>query len=241
MNSEEVLQKLGLTEKETKVYLALLRVGEAPVVTVAKQADIPRTHCYDILRTLSEKGLVNAILQNGHYRYTAVSPHQVKRIFSNRLQAFEELLPSLETIYQGAVDRPTVRFFVGKDGMKAIHQEFLAEAKELLFYGAGEDWVKSFNDWEDFTRALIRARITIRELVRHLPEMDTYGKLYDGERRQMRFIPDTWAFPSDCAIWDNKVAFLTYGEDMHGVVVESNTISASQRQVFELLWSAAEV
>ncbi len=236
-----LLQKFGFTEKEALVYKAALALGESGATKIAVEAGIPRTHCYDILRTLDEKGLITSLSRNGRYRYSAVPPRRIQKILSERLKQFEEQLPLLEALYQGSPDKPRVRFFVGKEGIDSIHQEFLTEAREVLFFGSGEDWVKNYQDYYDFTKQLIRHKIKIREIVKRLPEMKKYGKLYKDGRHEQRFIKPEWNMPSEAALWGNKVALLTYGgSEMHGVVIESTSIYTTMRQVFEILWEIAE-
>ena len=52
---EDVLKKLGLENKEIKVYLALLTLGKSPVEKIKKETKIERTHIYKILERLQDK------------------------------------------------------------------------------------------------------------------------------------------------------------------------------------------
>ena len=232
-----ILQKFGFSEREALVYRATLKIGEASVTQISSEAVIARTHCYDILRTLEEKGAITSLTRNARLRYTAVNPRQLQRIFQERLKTFEEYLPAWDVLYQQAPNQPKVRFFTGKDGLENIHQEFLVEAKEILFFGSGEDWMQNFSDYKAFTNRLIRHHITIREITKESPLTKDYGTLYKEGRHEMRFAHPDWNIPSDMMIWGNKVALATYGApDMYGVVIESAQISTMLRQMFEVVW-----
>jgi len=50
------LQKLGLSDKESKVYLASLELGPAPIAAIAKQASVNRPTTYVIIESLIKKG-----------------------------------------------------------------------------------------------------------------------------------------------------------------------------------------
>ena len=51
------LRKLGLREKEVRVYLTGLELGPSSVQVIAKRAKITRPTTYEIIKTLKEKGL----------------------------------------------------------------------------------------------------------------------------------------------------------------------------------------
>ena len=52
------LQGLGLNQYEAKAYVALLNTGTANAYTISKVSGIPRARIYDILNTLSLRGVV---------------------------------------------------------------------------------------------------------------------------------------------------------------------------------------
>jgi len=60
LKEEEVfiLTKLGFTQTQTKLYLTLLKIGNANGRTLAEQAKVPRSIVYRVLDELQKKGLV---------------------------------------------------------------------------------------------------------------------------------------------------------------------------------------
>jgi len=63
----ESLVQLGLTEKEAKMYLMLLRIGPSPVSSLAQRVGMKRVTAYSVLDSLVERGLVT-FEQNGSCR-----------------------------------------------------------------------------------------------------------------------------------------------------------------------------
>jgi sugar-specific transcriptional regulator TrmB len=57
--NEGALTDLGLTEYEARVYLALLERPGAAAAALARQARIPRTRVYDVLKGLLQRGFVS--------------------------------------------------------------------------------------------------------------------------------------------------------------------------------------
>ena len=85
MNSKELkdrLTRLGFTEKETKVFLALLSGEQMSASEVAKEAGIRRTDVYDILKSFVKKGYINEIETSSVLKFEVIEP----RVISDKLQ-----------------------------------------------------------------------------------------------------------------------------------------------------------
>ena len=63
METQTQLKKLGLTEKEAKLYINALELGSFSVMGIAHKSGIKRPTCYLILDELVKKGLVSIIPQ----------------------------------------------------------------------------------------------------------------------------------------------------------------------------------
>ena len=59
---EDILKSIGLSEREIKVYLALLELGQTTVGPVATKTRIQHPKIYQTLEKLIDKGLVNFII-----------------------------------------------------------------------------------------------------------------------------------------------------------------------------------
>jgi len=64
----DILEDLGLTSTEIKVYLALLELGSASAGTVLEKSKLPNSTLHRDLNSLIDKGLVNYILEGKRKR-----------------------------------------------------------------------------------------------------------------------------------------------------------------------------
>ena len=53
----QILQEIGLTKNETKVYLALIELGSTPAGRLIKKVGMHRGIVYDLIDLLTDKGL----------------------------------------------------------------------------------------------------------------------------------------------------------------------------------------
>lgn len=101
-----ILVAHGLHDAEARVYLALLEHPSMTAATLARLADVPRSHLYKVLQDLSGRGLVEILLQGNARSYRA---RPLKGFLENRAnelrQRLEDLDREIETI-AGAFEPP---------------------------------------------------------------------------------------------------------------------------------------
>ena len=55
----DILEQLGLSQREISIYLALLKLGTASIRDIASQTEINRGTTYETLKDLARKGIVS--------------------------------------------------------------------------------------------------------------------------------------------------------------------------------------
>lgn len=87
-----MLQRLGFTEYEAKVYLALLKHSPLTGYAVARRSGVPRSKVYEVLHGLVERGEV--LVSYGEP--TQYAPLPVKELIARRRSGTESLLRAAE-------------------------------------------------------------------------------------------------------------------------------------------------
>ncbi len=243
MRKEEALKKFGLTDKEIAVFLASLELGQSSVNTIARRSNTFRTYCYDILEALMDKGLVRYVIKSGIKYFEAVEPDKLIDILRERQDQIRAVLPQLNEIKGSVVDTPLVQFYEGKEGIKTIHEDIIkTKPKEVLVYG---NTGKHYEVMQWYFPRYIRERVKNRIFARVITERsklteETIKKMEKAELRQTRFFPRGMTFPTVKYIYNNKVAMMSFGEHIIGVVIENKSLAEGERQAFELMWSVSE-
>jgi len=87
----EILQKLGLTQNESKVYLYLNKNGSKKAKEIAQNQKIPRTQTYHLLTALQNKGMVT-VISNKITKFEGIEFEKVLDILiNNELKRIEDL------------------------------------------------------------------------------------------------------------------------------------------------------
>jgi HTH-type transcriptional regulator, sugar sensing transcriptional regulator len=96
------LDQFGLSEKEARVYLAVLQLGESSVQVIAAKAEIHRVSTYDILDSLIEKGFVRKLKRGSKTVLSVVEPEATMADIRRKSDLFASLLPELNAMRTAA-------------------------------------------------------------------------------------------------------------------------------------------
>ncbi|MFZ2882675.1 MAG: helix-turn-helix domain-containing protein, partial [Candidatus Moraniibacteriota bacterium] len=114
----EKLQIAGLSEKEAKVYVAVLELGEATIAEITKKSKIKRSTIYDILNTLKEKGIISQTRLNKRPIFLAENPKKMLEKLEEKKRGLEEAVPELLSIMNLLDKKPKIRYFEGIEGVR---------------------------------------------------------------------------------------------------------------------------
>lgn len=248
MISQKQLIELGFTEKEAKVYLALLELGPSTASEVARKAGINRTTSYDILEGLTSEGLVNLPGETKIQKFVAENPEKVISFLQQRINQAEQrlnmaqgLLPQLLSVYN-TKEKPKVKFYQGVDQVKEAFEDTLTAEGELLAYAVGESMYQALPPryFADYFKRRTLKGITVRVIAPDDGGSRAVVKNDTSELRTSILVPkDQFYFSVEMNIYSNKALFVSWQEKF-AVIVESEEIANMQRKVFELAWAGAK-
>src|SRR3989338_4956714 len=133
----EVFKKMGFTEGETKVYLALLKLGETSITPIVKESKVSKSKIYDILEKLIEKGLVGYVTRDGTKQFTANDPKMIIEFLKKKEEEgeatrkeAEKILPELSLQRATLGKKKTAEIYEGFHGLRAMREELMSTLKK---------------------------------------------------------------------------------------------------------------
>lgn len=251
---EKELQNLGLTEKESKVYLASLELGESPVQDIARKAGVNRATTYVMIEQLTAKGLMSS-LERGKKRYfLAESPDKLMtglRLevaeLEEKMQNFRRVLPDLHTLYDTSGERPRVRFFEGEEGVLSVMEEFHNDVEpgvEARLMTNHDDYIASFGVEDRLDKHKEKLR-SVNYHTRALYVCDEAAESKHGPTHnrtfEVRRLPkNLFPFNGEMGLMKNRAYFWTYKGKMTGIIIENEQIVSLLSAMFDLAWAASE-
>ncbi len=242
---EKELQKLGLSEKEAKVYLASLELGPSVVQVLARKAGVNRATTYVMIESLIKRGLMSSFEKGKKRFFTAESPFQLLSLLKKqeaeikeKQKGIEEILPELKALFASAEEKPRVRFFEGKEGIKAIREDFLRTKDRKIETIYSADFIREvFTDEErrDFVEKRMKKGIKVRSIYTFKK-----GTLTDKTATRSKIPIEKFPLFCDIIMYDNNVAITSLKGKLFGIIIESKEFADTMRSIFELAWEAAE-
>lgn len=241
--SEETLELLGLTAKDMQVYMALLKLGTAPLRRIAEESSFNRGTVYDVLKRLLDLGLVSHMDAKTHRYFTAEDPHKLRGLAMRREVAIQEaqlkladVVPQLQELLGKSAHRPSVWYYEGEQGVHDILEDVLkvtggAESKVFRVYSSEGIRDLIANAWPGFVNHRIRKHIRVKAIA-----IGKGGRVHGLDER--KWLSESDSAPTYIFIYPGKTAFVSLDDhrQLFGVIVDDEAISATQVMIFDALW-----
>jgi len=241
--AKKVLNELGLTQYETRAYLALLDKGNLTASQISEYSEVPYSKIYEVLASLEKKGWIKA--ERGRpSKYYPKSPSEALEAAKLRLEEMtksweQAILSELQPLYekQGIREKPDIWILRGEFSILAKLKETLRKAKKEVMIAAPslpgtlEDTVVS-----TLTR-LQNAGVNVLFMISREAK-DWNSKIASVAQVRVR----DQMFGGGVIV-DSKEAMLFLGEEKQTLVIWSNHLGLVKfaRDYFQHLWESSTV
>jgi sugar-specific transcriptional regulator TrmB len=238
------LSEVGLTDKEAKIYMGLLKLKDASAVQLSKEIDLAKTTTYDTLESMRKKGLVSVWKKNNISFYSPESPNKILKMEESKIDTLKQIVPELNFISEADALSPRARLYVGKTGAKKVLDEIIEKAKlqkvgtifayirpdSLLYFPtASRSWIKE------------REAASIRmNIIRPKIEDPRQNVGYENNHlRETRILSDRGPLESSIYIYGNNMAlFYLHHEKMYSLIIESPHFTNTLKGFFDFMWNS---
>lgn len=239
MNLKQVLISFGLSPNESLVYLTCLSLGSASVYKISQNAGIPRSTCYEIIKTLNKKKLVSTYLRKKVKYFNAEDPSEIIKFERKKVDTLEQYIPELRAMYASKKNKPSVRYYEGRSGMKLVLQELLEEADEILAFSSADDLFANLGDyWPEFLERRIKKKINVKTILKDTPLAHKRQNIEAKELREVKIISSTYNYRGLVMMWKNKIGMFSFSDEMFVLVTDSKEISETQKAMFYIMWNS---
>lgn len=237
----EILKKIGLDEKEIKIYLASLEIGQSPASVISRKANLQRELTYVVLKRLEEKGVANHIVKDYKKYYSVINPEGLLNQLEEKKFLLKEIIPELNKLKkQEFVEKPSVKTFEGKEGIKSILNNILnsyESSSMMILQGYG-----SAGHFEELLKWSFPHFIEKRKKL-GIKFKGIYNKSEKGEKKkklplsEIKFFEKDAESPSFYLIYPNCVAIIIFNKEPIGIIINSKEIHKSYQTYFHILWN----
>lgn len=231
------IKEAGLEPKEAEIYLAVLGLGRATVLDIAKKSRVKRTTIYQYLDNLIKNRLLLKSVKGKRIFYIAEEPEKLLRVLENKKKKVNAILPELQKLYSVSFHKPKIRFYEGIEGMRTIYDE-MTKTSHIIYgvFSADKYWAV-FNEDDDkkFFANIREQGGQIKDLVEDTPlgRKHIKGERYKGIGVP-KLLPKGFEVAVDLMVAGDKVAMLSL-VNLVGVMIENPEIAELQRNFVKFL------
>ncbi len=229
------LEKLGLTKAEIEVYLMLIREGSSTASRISEKTNLNRSHIYDILTKLTERGFVSVYEMNKVKYFSASNPDKIVDYLKDIESEVEKIMPELKQLKKIKKQEAKVQLFKGKDGLKTILKDIIHEKKDYIVFGDEKQVEAIFPIYfQQFLRDVKNLRLKEKILTRK-----GFKILKASQSSQVRYLGNEFFSPATTVVYGDKIVTFIWSIQS-ATLIEDKDVADSFRNYFEALWKFAK-
>lgn len=243
----DILEKIGLSRAETRVYLALLQLGSAPSSRIVQETELRKSTVYESIRRLQVRGLASFVIKDGIKYFEAASPESIldfireqKRILDDTEREAASLVKQLRRGFDTLKPHAEAHVLAGVEGFKAMRRDVLRNARgEHMLIGAisrEDEVMPDFFRW--WNRERMKKRIRLRILHKASARDKAMAKrAVIGKYFETRFLPEEIESPAVINVYGDRVVDVLWKQRYPLCFMLINReIADAYRKYFEYLW-----
>lgn len=246
--STKLLEQIGLTEEQAKVYSCLVSLGTLQARKIALNTHINRSLVYKVLKQLVVLGLVTETTNpRSVSTFTGLHPSKLHTIVKKKEedlkladQALHEAVSTMGAQFNLTCGKPTVRFYEGLEGVRILNKDIVHSKADIKlirspFDNNNEDLdAKAKKLLEDRASAGIKTRLIVP--IKNMPS--TISPEWDKKNLiERRRVPrEELLNPAQIIVYGNRVAFTSFQGCIITTIIEDKGIADTCSMLFEALW-----
>lgn len=138
-NTLNALKTMGLTNYETRAYMALTSIISGTASQISEASGVPRSRTYEILKSLHKKGFIE-INPGKPLKFNIVPPQEIfKKVRGSINEELDQAETELKIIYENQIPQVPAPVWViyGKEKIINKEIEIITRAKDSIFIMGG--------------------------------------------------------------------------------------------------------
>src|SRR3989344_5572031 len=222
-----ILEDIGFSNAEIKVYLALLELGLSTAGPIIEKSGLQSSVVHMTLNRLVNKGFISFIKEGKRNHYQAANPKHITEYIEEKKNQFEALVPELILKQKMAKAVSEVLTFKGIKGIRELLYELLeAGGKEHHTFGsAKESLMMGEAFWVAYHKKRasrgIAAKLLFNESLRGWVGKNKYP------RAQYKFTQQGFEPLTETIIRNDSVGIILWANPPLGILIKNKIVAES--------------
>ena len=236
----QILNQIGLSENEGRVYLASLQLGPSKIAKISRVSEVKRTTVYPIVESLIRKGLIREKIEGLKSVFIAENPDRLENILEERNKQLKEVFPQFKALYSLEGNESVIKYYDTNEGLKNVYRELLAELQtNNNYYVIGDpERYDTSNEkfFKDFIQKRIKIKLNAKVLLTPSKLANEYKKFEKNFGEEVKIMPEGASTDVNVVITENKLIIHQIIEPRITMVIENQSIVKMQQMLFEMVW-----
>lgn len=239
-----VLEELGLSDPEARIYLAALALGPASILKLARAAGVKRTTVYSLIERLKQAGLMSVEIRGFKQRFVASDPERLEVMIEQRRQRLQAVLPELSALHNLKGGEGVLRYYEGIQAIKSVYEDVLRDVRphdDYLIMSDLRQWLALDADYFlDFVERRAKLPLKIRMLAQDSPVARDHQRLQKTFHETIRLLPAGTKLATNLIVIPRRVVIHQLVPPVFALVIEHASVVQMHREQFEIMWKAVE-
>ncbi|MBP2045413.1 TrmB family transcriptional regulator [Methanobacterium aggregans] len=161
------LKTMGLTDYETRAYVALTSVISGTATELSEASNVPRSKIYVVLKSLVKKGFVE-MSRGKPLQFTVIPPHEVFKRSRNEIkETMDKAEAELNMVYETQIPNVPAPIWLVHGPEKIVNKELeiISRAEESLIIMAGFMFKEEPPKLKEVIQKAIKRGVNVRIII----------------------------------------------------------------------------
>ncbi len=242
---EELFRDVGLSPNESRVYEALLKIGESSVQSISLESSVHRRNVYDALSKLIEKGLASEVFVKGEKNFKPANPQKLLSLLKEKEEKVNNFMPEMQARYQAIDEKEEAYIYKGIEGVKNYLNLILKTKETVYFIGAKAMWLDP--RLKHFLPHFQRERKKLGIKFKHIFDQEVKKEMPDILKfvgKPYKFLPKDYSSPTMVDIFGPYVVTFIgvqpgqLPDEPIQFVMKSQKLADGYRKFFQFMWDS---
>lgn len=240
---KEILEEIGLSPNEAKIYEALLNLGIASVPQISAQTGVHKRNIYDTIPRLLKKGLIYNIADTKENKYGLVEPNKLRDLIWEKDSKLKSILPSIQTQFKKHTTKEAVYIYKGTEGFKNYLRDILKVGEDVYFIGAKGGWFDK--NLQTFIQRFLKEAKTKKIKYHHIfdAEVKTLAPdILKNLGKPYKFLPKKYSTTGAIDIFGDRIVTFSglnlksINDNVTIVVIVNQELADCYKTWFQFIW-----
>lgn len=234
----KLLKQIGLSEKESLIYLALIEIGRGTAYKIAQRSGLKRPTVYSLLDELRKKGIIMKIPHKKNQIFIAKDPAELFDTFEENLYRAKARLPELiQKMPKENLGVKTI-MFEGKNDVEkslAYKRDSLKNDFLLAFYGVPSKGKVVPEAYFKHAEILKNQKTKVRAIISDDKSLDKFKEKYEQD---FIVLSNKEYSPNVSIEVGSNISKIFLHTKLQTLIVEGKEFSDFLKQIFEIVWKS---